>query len=84
MRMKQVRVRMFAGARDAVGAEEVLARIPLAGTVTDLLRHLEDAYPLAAPILLVCRVAVDREFAGVDDVIPERAEVALIPPVSGG
>ena len=81
--MTKVRVRLFAGARDALGREEVLAQIPLGGTVADLRRHLADAYP-GAGILRSCRVAVDRDFAAEDDVIPDRAEVALIPPVSGG
>ena len=82
--MKKVVVRLFAGARDALGGDEVLAQISLEGTVADLRRHLEDAYPAASGLLRASRVAVDREFAAEDDVIPERAEVALIPPVSGG
>ena len=82
--MKKVRVRLFAGARDAFGRDEVLTQIPLEGTVSDLRRHLEDAYPAAAAMLHRCRVAVAADFAGEDEVIPERAEVALIPPVSGG
>ena len=84
MRMKKVRVKLFAGVRDALAAEEVLAQIPLDGTAADLFRHLEDAYPAHAGLLLSCRLAVEREFVGRDAVIPERAEVALIPPVSGG
>jgi molybdopterin converting factor small subunit len=82
--MKKVVVRLYAGARDALGKEEVLAQIALEGTVADLRRHLEDAYPSASGLLEASRVAVDREFAAEDDVIPERAEVAIIPPVSGG
>jgi MoaE-MoaD fusion protein len=84
MRATQVRVLLFAGARDSFGAEEVLARIPLEGTTSDLLRHLEDAYPGSIPFLRTCRLAVNRDFAGPDQEIPEGAEVALIPPVSGG
>ncbi len=84
MRAMQVRVLLFAGARDAFGANEVPARIPLDGTAADLIRHLEDACPGAIEFLRTCRVAVNREFATPDGVIPEDAEVALIPPVSGG
>jgi len=80
----QVRVLLFAGARDAFGTDEVLARIPLDGTTADLIRHLEDAYPKTVEFLRTCRVAVNQEFATPDHVIPEGAEVALIPPVSGG
>ncbi len=81
--MKKVRVRLFAGVRGAIGREEVMAQISLEGTVADLRRHLADAYP-GIGLLDACRFAVDREFATEDSVIPGRAEVALIPPVSGG
>ncbi len=84
MSTRKVEVRLFAAARDAVGRERVPARVPLDGTVADLLRHLEDAHPAAAPVLRTCRVAVDLEFAAPGDEIPEGAEVALVPPVSGG
>lgn len=84
MRTKELRVRLFAAAREAFGREEVVVRIPLEGTVADLLRHLEGACPAGRPLLRASRVAVDLEFAGPEAVIPARAEVALIPPVSGG
>jgi molybdopterin converting factor subunit 1 len=84
MRARQVNVLLFAGARDAFGSSEVLTRIPLEGTAADVVRHLEDAFPGAIPFLKTCRVAVNQEFADLSEVIPEGAEVALIPPVSGG
>ncbi len=84
MRAMQVKVLLFAGARDAFGCSAVLTRIPLEWTPADLIRHLEDAYPTAIPFLKTCRVAVNQDFADLDEVIPEGAEVALIPPVSGG
>lgn len=80
----RVRVLLFAGARDAFGSSEVVAAIPLDGTVADLIRHLEDAFPNAVEFLRSCRLAVNQEFAAPDNIIPEGAEVALIPPVSGG
>ena len=84
MRMKKVKVRLFAGAKDALRTDEVLTQIPVEGTVSDLLRHLEDAYPESIGLLRACRVAVDCRFAGPDEKVPAEAEVALIPPVSGG
>ena len=84
MRARQVKVLLFAGARDAFGSTEVLTRIPLEGTAADLVRHLEDAYPTTVAFLKTCRVAVNQEFAAPDQIIPDGAEVALIPPVSGG
>jgi molybdopterin converting factor small subunit len=55
-------------------------------TVADVRRALGDAYPELGPFLPSCRFAVNQEFA--DDeagtAVAEGAEVALIPPVSGG
>ncbi len=73
----------FANARDAAGTDhEVLPSAP--ATVAELRRALAEAHPSLARVLPRCRIAVDQEF--VDDGAPlrEGAEVAVIPPVSGG
>jgi molybdopterin synthase catalytic subunit len=78
-----IHVLYFAGARDAAGAaEETLAEVP--PTVGALRRDLERAHPALGRVLARCRIAVDEEFA--DDATPLRdgAEVAVVPPVSGG
>jgi molybdopterin synthase catalytic subunit len=78
-----IEVLYFAGARDAAGAaRESIAAVP--ATVGDLRRDLALAHPGLARVLARCRIAVDREF--VDDAAPLRdgAEVAVVPPVSGG
>jgi molybdopterin converting factor subunit 1 len=78
-----IEILYFAGARDAAGvARERLAAAP--PDVAALRAALLAARPALAPILPRCRIAVDREF--VDDAAPVRdgAEVAIVPPVSGG
>jgi len=45
---------------------------------------LVEEYPDAADLFAACRVAVNREFVSPDSPIADGAEVALIPPVSGG
>lgn len=78
-----VHVLYFAAAREAAGtSRESLPAVP--ATVADLRRALVEAHPRLARILPRCRIAVDQEFA--DDAAPLRdgAEVALVPPVSGG
>jgi molybdopterin synthase catalytic subunit len=78
-----IEVLYFGGARDAAGtARERLASPP--ATVGDLRRALVAAHPGLARVLPRCRIAVDEEFA--DDAAPlaDRAEVAIVPPVSGG
>jgi len=78
-------IRLFAGLAEVVGASTLpfhAAETPLtAGRLKEL---LSAAYPDAAAQINVSLVAIDREYAPEDTLIPEHAEVALIPPVSGG
>lgn len=78
-----ITVLYFAGARDAAGAaRETLAAAP--PTVGDLRRALAAAHPRLGRILERCRIAVDQEFAEDAAAIRDGAEVAVVPPVSGG
>jgi MoaE-MoaD fusion protein len=73
----------FAGARDAAGAgREVLGVVP--ATVGALRRVLADAHPPLARVLERSRIAVGEEFAADDAPLRDGAEVAIVPPVSGG
>lgn len=73
----------FAGARDAAGtARETLAAPP--PTVGALRRVLAEVHPPLARILARSRVAVDQEFAPDDAPLRDGAEIAIVPPVSGG
>jgi MoaE-MoaD fusion protein len=78
-----VTVLYFAAAREAAGAaRQVLDPAP--PTVGDLRHRLLSLRDSLGPVLAKSRIAVDGEFA--DDAAPLRdgAEVAIIPPVSGG
>jgi len=78
-----VQVLYFAGARDAAGtARETLAPVP--ATIGALRRVLASAHPRLQGILPRCRIAVDQEFADDEAALREGAEVAIVPPVSGG
>ncbi len=79
-----VELRLFAAARDRVGRTMLGLELPDPATVADLRRALTDAEPALAPLLPSIRFAVDSEYA--DDATPIRpgAELAAIPPVSGG
>jgi molybdopterin synthase catalytic subunit len=78
-----LQVLYFAGARDAAGRpRETLAEPP--ATVGALRRALAAAHPRLAPVLARCRIAVDQEFAPDDAPLRDGAEVAIVPPVSGG
>jgi len=73
----------FAAAREAAGTgrEELAAR---PASVRELREVLAARHPALARILPRCRIAVDEEFAKDDEPVPEGAEAAVIPPVSGG
>lgn len=84
MRTHEISVRLFAGAKDAVGAAETVVWAEEGVTAGELLALLAEEFPDAKAILAACRVAVNRTFVPSGATIPEGAEVALIPPVSGG
>jgi molybdopterin converting factor subunit 1 len=77
-------VRLFARARDLVGADRVTVSLPAGATVGDLRRRLAVDYPALAGLLARSALAVGGEFAHDTDPLPADAEVALLPPVSGG
>jgi molybdopterin synthase catalytic subunit len=79
----QVTVLYFAAAREAAGAaQEKLEPSPT--TVGELRRALVERHPALARVLPRCRIAVNQEMALDADALPAGAEVAIIPPVSGG
>jgi molybdopterin converting factor small subunit len=79
-----VRVQLFARARDLAGSNAVVVPLPKGATVADLRRGLATACPALATLLERSALAVDQEFAADALVLPVDAEVALLPPVSGG
>jgi molybdopterin converting factor subunit 1 len=78
-----VTVLYFAATRAAAGTpSEALDPIP--ADVAALRARLLELHPPLATLLPRCRIALDQEFVGDDAPLREGAEVALIPPVSGG
>ena len=82
--MISVTVRFFAAARERAGrsVEQVTLAEPY--TVEKLLETLAAQLPALAPLMKHLRVAVNQEFADAGTQLRDGAEVALIPPVSGG
>ena len=78
-----VTVLYFAIAREAAGTDsESVVGAP--ASVGALRAFLAERHPGLARVLPRCRLAVNQEFAVDGDVVPDDAEVAVIPPVSGG
>ena len=79
-----IRVQLFAVARQLAGQESVSVQMPEGATVADLRRELAVQQPPLAGIVAHLNFAVDASYAGESSPITENAEVACIPPVSGG
>lgn len=80
----KVRVRLFALARQLAGAEAIELELPAGASVRQLRDELPREYPALAGLLPTMMIAVNAEYASDTAVIPADAEVAIIPPVSGG
>jgi len=77
-------VRLFARAKDIAGADRIAVTLPEGSTVGDLRRHLAHLRPALSGLLERSAFAVDNEFAEDTVRLPAEAELALLPPVSGG
>jgi molybdopterin converting factor subunit 1 len=80
----QIQIRLFARAKDLADADHVTVELPTGATAGDLRRQLAVDHPALAGLLERCALAVNDEFAGDDMTLPANAEVAVLPPVSGG
>lgn len=80
----KLRVLAFATAADAIGSGEISVDLPEGSRVADLKEHLEREHPKLERHWPRLAVAIDGELARPETEIPDGAEVALLPPVSGG
>jgi molybdopterin converting factor subunit 1 len=78
------RVRLFARARDLAESDAVTLELPAGSTTGALRRALAEKYPALAGLAARSALAVSGEFTGDDTVLADGAEIALLPPVSGG
>jgi len=79
-----MQVRLFARARDLAGTDSLRLDLSAGATVAEVRRELAIVCPALAGLLAHSAFAVNDEFAEDDVVVPPGAEVALLPPVSGG
>lgn len=82
--MPKITLLFFAHLKEISGANQVSFELPAGATIKDLKARLEQDYPNFDKVLPTALFAIDREFAFDEDVLPENAEVAIFPPVSGG
>ncbi|MGH3432629.1 MAG: MoaD/ThiS family protein [Thermocrispum sp.] len=84
--MLKVQVNFYASARAAAGVETEAVALPDGATLADLITHLDDQHPgplgrvLRAVSFLVDGVATTRRTS----VLPDGAQVDVLPPFAGG
>jgi molybdopterin converting factor subunit 1 len=77
-------IQMFAVARDLAGAASVEVEVPEGATVGDVRAALIARVPGLAAMQKHLMFAVNADYAQDTTFVPMGAEVACIPPVSGG
>ena len=78
-----IRVLLFASYADAFGAPMIPLEVPAGSSVRDVLGSVR-ADPKALHLPPAPLVAVNAEYAELDQTLAEGDEVAIIPPVAGG
>jgi molybdopterin converting factor subunit 1 len=82
--MSRVKTLFFATLRDYVGSKTIELDIPSGTTVHGLTDLLVAKYPRLDKVRDSMMAAINREYAADEQIIPENAEIAFFPPVSGG
>lgn len=80
----KTKLKLFAKARDLVGAAELELDLPESATVADLRSALGEYSPALQPLLASLLVAVGTDYASPTTRIGGRQDLAVFPPVSGG
>lgn len=75
---------LFASARELAGQTKIEVELDAGADVSALKHSLAQQHPALAEIVGKSAVSIDQEFAPEQTIIGDSAELALIPPVSGG
>lgn len=79
-----VTVFLFANLRELVGKKIISLELPKEVSVAEFKLLIAHQYPQLEPHLATVLTSINHEFAFDEDQIPDGAEIALFPPVSGG
>ena len=82
--MNRIKLLFFATLRDRAGTKSMELELSSNLTVQELKDKISDEYPNLKDSMSSVLITINREFAFDDAVIPENAELAMFPPVSGG
>ena len=82
--MNNIKALFFATLRDRVGVRSVEMQIPAQTNVAGLKSLLIEKFPVLKGLMGHMLISVNQEYAFDEAIIPDNAEIALFPPVSGG
>jgi molybdopterin converting factor subunit 1 len=81
---EHARVLFFATLRDITGVKETSIEFQSGARIADIKAILLKQFPTLERHMPIYIVALNHEFASDDTVVPDEAEIAIFPPVSGG
>lgn len=81
---KSITVLFFATLRERIGEKGLNLEVPSNATARDVKNIVAEKYPHLCDLLAITIVSINHDFAADDELVPDGAEVALFPPVSGG
>ena len=82
--MNEITIMFFATFRDKVGSMKATIEIAEGTTIGEFRELLPQHFPALAGGLDAALVAINKEYAFDEEIIPAGAELAVFPPVSGG
>ncbi len=80
----KVKILFFANLKNLISKSKIELTIPENSIVRDLRVIVLELYPQLTDVFSNIIISVNQEFAFDEDIIPDNAEIALFPPVSGG
>ncbi|MEL7499626.1 MAG: MoaD/ThiS family protein [Planctomycetota bacterium] len=80
----KIRILLFAAARDIFGNDFVDLELPDNVTIKEVKQSLVQHSPASAELVARSAFSINQEFAIDESPVTSDAELALIPPVSGG
>ncbi len=82
--INHVKLLFFATLRDRAGTKSMELDIPADLTIHELKEKISNEFPNLKESMSSVLITINREYAFDEAVIPQDAELAMFPPVSGG
>lgn len=79
-----LKILFFAKLKELIGTSQIKFDVEKGSTIQDFKNRLVVKYPQLEDFLPIMLVSINQNFAFDTDIIPENAEIACFPPVSGG